>query len=447
MSLAAGETPSQMTFEFKWLALLFLQTVLLLAFQVTAGLLSGSLALLADSGHGVADVIGYAINLLSERQKIFASSPGRDQWSLDFSADSIDLLGSGISTVLLCVVTWFAIMEAIERLQEGHPNRSQDPGAVSAPAPEFGAVGPALLSFALISTLANLGTLLLYTHWRRQDDQPNAELKDPGFELVPVPPVPVAARGPTLPKSAAVPLPPLPVVASVAAGPGQQVMEPPGPYEMSPLVSESGRSRRGRKIRGPTFCKPYTPVASCASSPSPQALEAGIPSCRDAACADAACVAKGHSPDCGGCASGSSDWTSFIHRIVHPGCTENHHTGYSSASPGTGSEADTSTDAGKTANLNVTSAMLHLAADVLRGITILVVALVIQFGKVPDPGKADAICALAVAAFVALGSAEMVRRLALALWQRRPWRERPGEGSEQEQPVAMLPGSWSMAGL
>merc|ERR1740123_526564 len=61
-------------------------------------------------------------------------------------------------------------------------------------------------------------------------------------------------------------------------------------------------------------------------------------------------------------------------------------------------------------NLNVSSAMLHLVADVLRGVTILISAIVIEFFDVSDPGKADAVCALFVAGFILIGAVALFKR-------------------------------------
>ncbi|CAE8607206.1 unnamed protein product [Polarella glacialis] len=98
-----------------------------------------------------------------------------------------------------------------------------------------------------------------------------------------------------------------------------------------------------------------------------------------------------------------------LHNLVHPGCTGH---------GGTANGSDGRTAAKEKENLNVTSAMLHLVADVLRGVTILVVAILIEVGVITDPGKADAVCALLVAGFVAMGSVELLRR-ALTLMCRR----------------------------
>lgn len=95
--------------------------------------------------------------------------------------------------------------------------------------------------------------------------------------------------------------------------------------------------------------------------------------------------------------------------LVHPGCSDSHadHGGKCGQSGGAKPRSE--------ANLNVTAAMLHLWADVLRGITILVAAILIEAKWVADAGRADAICALVVAAFVALGSLALLQRMYVAI--------------------------------
>merc|ERR1712020_850307 len=62
----------------KWLALLLAQTALPLVLQVATGLLSNSLALLADVGHSSADVVSYGINLVAEHRKVAVTAKTRD---------------------------------------------------------------------------------------------------------------------------------------------------------------------------------------------------------------------------------------------------------------------------------------------------------------------------------------------------------------------------------
>merc|ERR1719330_673449 len=99
----------------------------------------------------------------------------------------------------------------------------------------------------------------------------------------------------------------------------------------------------------------------------------------------------------------------WLHMLVHPGCTGHH------GSPSVPGSSPSVPQKSLQANLNVTSAMLHLLADVLRSITILVAGVLIQANVVGNPGRADAVCALLVAAFVALGSLALVNRMFSAL--------------------------------
>mmetsp|Transcript_65064 Transcript_65064/g.193983 ORF Transcript_65064/g.193983 Transcript_65064/m.193983 type:complete len:201 (-) Transcript_65064:95-697(-) len=197
------------------------------------------------------------------------------------------------------------------------------------------------------------------------------------------------------------------------------------------LTQTAAAPQRSRRLRsggprdGPRFCSSFAGLPS--DGDPPQALEAGARPCR-AGCTDAGCSAQASGPaDCGGCGAERTTWTAFFHGMVHPGCAQSH----GSFDRGSGSlEAEASEGSTAAANLNLSSALLHLTADVLRGVAILVAAVAIEVGYVSDPGKADAICALAVAAFVALGSVEIVRRLGLAVWRQRSLRRAPSDRGE-----------------
>lgn len=97
--------------------------------------------------------------------------------------------------------------------------------------------------------------------------------------------------------------------------------------------------------------------------------------------------------------------------LVHPGCTDSSH-----ALPGSSKQVESS---GGNGNLNLSAAMLHLVADVFRGITILITAIIIEAGIVSDAGKVDAICALLVAAFILIGAFAIFQRLASSMKQMR----------------------------
>lgn len=88
----------------------------------------------------------------------------------------------------------------------------------------------------------------------------------------------------------------------------------------------------------------------------------------------------------------------MLHMAFHPGCQC-----YSEP----GREEDEAPPPWA-ANLNVYGAVLHLATDVARGVLVLVVGLLLQAGLLKDVARADAQCALLVAACVFAGSAALL---------------------------------------
>jgi len=86
-----------------------------------------------------------------------------------------------------------------------------------------------------------------------------------------------------------------------------------------------------------------------------------------------------------------------------------------------GSGADVDGGIPNSSNLNLSAAMLHLIADVVRGITILVSAIVIEAGVARDAGKVDAVCALLVAGFIFVGAAAIFQRLFSSLKDLNCW--------------------------
>lgn len=177
--------------------------------------------------------------------------------------------------------------------------------------------------------------------------------------------------------------------------------------ECEPEESDNGSpsSSSGRRSRGFAFKKFKLP-----------------PRCGDVNCNPATCEQEkvnGHAPDQGEgdtpmCNVCDDDETpsqpnsqlesgnmSLLHTLVHPGCQAgcDHHIDERS---GRGEQCSN--------NLNVTSAMLHLISDILRGITIFIVAILIEMRVVQNSIKADTVCALLVAGFILIG--------ALALFQK-----------------------------
>lgn len=318
--------------QIRWLAFLFAEATVLLAFQLAAGLTTGSLALLADCGHSGADVVCYFVNYFVERRKA-ASAALACTAEQKVIADEVakaafhaDFVGCIVSTVLLCAATGVAAVEAAGRLRLGGSGNGDSQG-----------IGPALLAFAVVSTAANLGTLLIYRRCAAR-------------------PPPLAAAN-ERPRGTAAPA-----------------------CDRRPLAARLGRGELN-------VCGAYAGVPPG---------QAGWNSC----CSG--------SHQCEGARAAS--WSAALHMLVHPGCSE----GHACSSPGSAEDADE----GPAKNLNVTAALLHLLADAFRGMTILVVAVLIEAELVVDAEKADAVCALIVAAFVALGSVALIQRaFTLLKWE------------------------------
>lgn len=83
-------------------------------------------------------------------------------------------------------------------------------------------------------------------------------------------------------------------------------------------------------------------------------------------------------------------------------------------------------------NLNVDSAMLHLITDVLRSITIVVVAVGIEFKCLKNAGRADAICSLFVSFLILVGACSIWRRMLSLLHQGRVFSTPVEQGSSMQ---------------
>jgi len=362
-SLGAGVLgiPSSFNLEALWLGILFAQTLAILVLQLVAGFMARSLALLADSGHSVADCISYGVGFGVEILKKVNSDTHRDPSLMTRVSMWADLAGAGSSTALLCIATWYAGEEAISRL---HNISNPDQASEQKSSTEFMNIGPALLVFALVSTMSNLITLVLFQRWRI-----GAESDTSKVNSMPVLPVQLDTD------------------VELVSAPFVQMSDDAAPFAPPPPpppIVPVGRARPSKRDR-----KSDVPSLNLTSD-----FAAG----QDTGCGCG---------DSGTCAS-SSSWGSWVHMLVHPGCaSQTDHKGDCRATSG----EQASSGLNRTnMNLNVHAAMLHLVADVLRGITILGVAIAIETGLVSDSGKADAVCALLVAAFVALGSVDLLRR-------------------------------------
>lgn len=428
----------------QWLGIVFLSTLLILIFQVVVGLYCNSLVLLADSAHSGTDVITYALNYVIERLKMSAAE-GEQSWhrskNSTSAADWVDIVGCALSTAALVAATWFAMVEALSRLRAAVPPEEDA---------EFGSIGPALLSFAILSTAANIGTLVLYQRWQSNAARTQLLRAQPvgvpeviqDLELMQAPEslsMPEAGSAPrSLPPPETAPPPPLPAAAP-SVDQTEALMEvAPLPMPDQWLHVQRGprrsprRDRRGRSSGGSSAGGSGSGTIGAAESNASGGLNlrgdwSGGPErctdcltnsmCPDAASKDGASVEGAGSkqcyvPGCGSCddKTGARRWSTMLHMLVHPGCSDAAHAG--------ADLNDSAADVSRSeVNFNVSSAMLHLVADVLRGLTIFIVAVVIQMGWAPDPGKADAVCALLVAAFILIGAVVLFKRLGMALWR------------------------------
>lgn len=111
----------------------------------------------------------------------------------------------------------------------------------------------------------------------------------------------------------------------------------------------------------------------------------------------------------------------WLHAAFHPSCDPT--TCGASAPPAPGGAAPP-----EAVNLNVDGALLHLLADVLRSVVILIAGLLLQCGVIRDAAHADVVCALVVSVLIVLGSVVMLRKVVVAL--RRSFGSRPAAPPE-----------------
>lgn len=374
----------RMRADSKWLLFVCVMTSFVLIFQLVAGAVGKSDALIADSAHTSVDLITYFLNFYVEYRKTkhFRFGNSYDAFGVmqDQEQRRLDLRGSTISTFLLVTATGWASKEAIDRLTM--PDELK-------PAANFAGIGPSMLSFSVMSAAAGVFTLWAHGTGLFEKD----------------------LFGST---AVAIELPSMPSDGDFTTGSFPDMS--PTPYkEYTSPTSSTNRNNRGNS--------PTSVEANMSASDLPGGLEGfrvarpdpdtrrakrkarkqgGLnlradfsneaSPCMDRNCTDSGCAApgRGHAEN--------NAFMALVHTIVHPGCQH-----------GNGKKEPQH-------NLNVFGAVLHVVADVLRSVAILVVAILIQTGWVQDPADADAVCALFVAAFVILGSLTLIIQMAHAAW-------------------------------
>lgn len=331
----------------RWLGLLFTETLLLLVLQLHLGWESGSLSLLADAPHSAVDVVTYGLAYWAEHAKLRLKSGqapdssfmcGRASCWQNCSPQLLDAASAGFGLLALLSATAFVAKEAMQRLRVS--------GEVSSDKASQ-AMGTALLTFSVASTVGNVGVLIMFRRW----------------------------------KSAALPPPPPPHPPSEL----QALAEAEDDEESGRRGRRAGRKRKTRLMdMGPS---------------------GGAINCQDVCCA----VDKD-----GQASSILAAWPT-LHELLHPGCA---HQGFPSKDGSHGS-------GGHDYSLNTSSAMLHLMSDVIRGLLIFVVAILMKCHVVTNASRADAVCALLVAALVILGSGALLMEVARSL---RSWRRPQDDG-------------------
>lgn len=129
-----------------------------LIFEVVAGFLTGSLALLADAGHMMTDVGGLALALFAIRMAERPATPLRT-----YGFYRVEILAALANAVVLLLVSGFVLIEAYERFQ-------QPPAVASLP----------MLAVALVGLLVNVGSMLLL----RSGASDSLNLKGAYFEVL-----------------------------------------------------------------------------------------------------------------------------------------------------------------------------------------------------------------------------------------------------------------------
>lgn len=475
-----------------FIAVVFFSTLAILAIQVVLGWWARSLVLLADSAHSAADVLSYGLNWgveylkadrlesarSSDLQSRVAACLGRFFSRVRGPGTEIDVatladeVGCILSTVVLVVATGSAATGAARRILGGEAHKSDQD--------DYSEIGPALLSFSCLSTLANVGTLVLYVRWKRTDNSVEAAGVEAASVESPLPPRAVGREVPDVfHRQDVAPPDDIPLVipatspASRPRTPGRKKKKR-GALDLNLRTEFAGEDMRTQSLtsrgtvcsnstcRDPDCVTPaagseaesYLPApdvflgllrevtgrnnetgaAGFAAADTPafssQASTAAGSACNSPNCEDPACSAPGSDVDDNAPTPSRSSWLPWdtwqpaLHVLVHPGCTCGSAGHYESPGGASSREAQ--------ANMNMLATLLHLVADVLRGIVIFAVACIIQIFKVPCPDKWDAWCTMLVAVFVILGSVALLGRAARTCYARiLPSSDCPAAGRDE----------------
>ena len=94
------------------LAIAFVLTATFFLVELVAGLLSGSLALIADAGHMATDVVALGASVVATRIAVRKDTSGRRT----FGSYRAEVFASGLAVLMMLGVGIFVIVEAIQRI-------------------------------------------------------------------------------------------------------------------------------------------------------------------------------------------------------------------------------------------------------------------------------------------------------------------------------------------
>lgn len=142
------------------LAIAFAIVATVLVVEVVGGLLSGSLAVLADAGHMASDAVGLAVALVAS---VWATRPATDRHTFGFRR--LEVLAALVNAVLITVVAAVVAIEAVRRLTA---------------AGEHAPAGIPMLVVAGVGLLANVAAYLVL----RGGDRRSMNLRGAALEVL-----------------------------------------------------------------------------------------------------------------------------------------------------------------------------------------------------------------------------------------------------------------------
>jgi Co/Zn/Cd efflux system component len=354
----------------RWLRFLFFATLALLAFQVLLGWIARVVTLIADSGHTATDAIGYGLNWLAEWFKLRSKRDSMNTASSNIDADNIlaDTVGSVFSLLLLTLAIWFTIVEATDRLHMPSGEHSE-------------CIGSALMSFAIVSTVMNLGLLLLYRAWQLE--------------------APLAQENQNANKT------------ELKDAIGESFDEYVKSLEICPPCTSSDIGFASNSISR-TLVDAMNDESLAENG---RAMERSNSSVKG--------VASTQTEGLSANSEESSNYIQTLHMWVHPGCQcrgLDESVKQKTIAKLEGRDVTTPQDASLSKmkeNLNLFSALLHLITDLLRSILILGASILIQFIGDEHAEQIDAICALLVAFLIFVGSFALFLKLSARVCQQQ----------------------------